>query len=47
MKIRAEQKNSRQTARKVRLLANQVKDLSLIEALRQLALMERKVLLFF
>ncbi len=42
MKIRAEQKNSRQTARKVRLLANQVKDLSLIEALRQLALMERK-----
>jgi large subunit ribosomal protein L22 len=42
MKIKAEQKNSRQSPRKVRLLANQVKDLSLEEAFTQLALMERK-----
>lgn len=42
MKIKAEQKNSRQSPRKVRLLANQVKDLSLKEAFTQLALMERK-----
>lgn len=42
MKIKAEQKNSRQAPRKVRLVANQVKDLSLEEAMRQLAVMERK-----
>ncbi len=42
MKIKAEQKNSRQSPRKVRLLANQVKDLSLEGAFTQLALMERK-----
>jgi large subunit ribosomal protein L22 len=42
MKIRAEQKYSRQTPRKVRTVANQVKDLGLTEALEQLALMERK-----
>ena len=42
MKIRAEQKNTRQTPRKVRLVANQVKDLSLEKALRQLAVMERR-----
>jgi large subunit ribosomal protein L22 len=42
MKIRAEQKYSRQSPRKVRLVANQVKDLGLKEALEQLALIERK-----
>ncbi len=42
MKIRAEQKNSRQSPRKVRLIANQVKDLPLEEAFEQLALIERK-----
>ncbi len=42
MKIKAEQKNSRQSPRKVRLLANEVKDLSLEEAFVQLSLMERK-----
>ena len=42
MKIRAEQKNTRQSARKVRLLANQVKDMSLEKAFEQLALMERR-----
>lgn len=42
MKIKAEQKNSRQSPRKVRLIANQVKKLSLKEAFSQLALMNRK-----
>lgn len=42
MKIRAQQNNTRQTPRKVRLVANQVKDLSLEKALRQLAVIERK-----
>jgi|GEM_PF-129446 len=42
MQIRAEQKNSRQSPRKVRLVANQVKDLPLEEAFIQLSLMERK-----
>jgi len=42
MKIKAEQKNSRQSPRKVRLLANQVKDLPLEEAFTQLAMMDRK-----
>ncbi len=42
MKIKAEQKNSRQSPRKVRLLANQVKDLSLEDAFTQLAMMDRK-----
>ncbi len=42
MKIRALQKYSRQTPRKVRTVANQVKDLDLKEALEQLALIERK-----
>lgn len=45
MKIRAEQKNSRQAPRKVRLIANQVKDLPLEEAFQQLALIERKAAL--
>jgi large subunit ribosomal protein L22 len=42
MKIRAQQKNSRQSPRKVRLIANQVKDLPLDQAFIQLSLMERK-----
>ena len=42
MQIRAEQKNSRQSPRKVRLLANQVKKLPLEQAFIQLSLMERK-----
>ncbi len=42
MKIKAEQKNSRQSPRKVRLIANQVKRLSLKDAFSQLALMNRK-----
>ncbi len=42
MQIKAEQKNSRQSPRKVRLLANQVKDLPLDQAFEQLSLMERK-----
>lgn len=42
MQIRAEQKNTRQSPRKVRLIANQVKGLSLEAAFTQLALMERR-----
>lgn len=42
MKFIAVQKNTRQTPRKVRLVANQVKKLSLEQALRQLAIIERK-----
>ncbi|MEN8252987.1 MAG: 50S ribosomal protein L22 [Patescibacteria group bacterium] len=42
MKIIATQKNVRQTPRKLRLVANQVKDLSLELALKQLAAMERR-----
>jgi large subunit ribosomal protein L22 len=42
MQIRAEQKNSRQSPRKVRLVANQIKDLPLEQAFVQLSLMERK-----
>ncbi len=42
MKISATQKNVRQTSRKVRLVANEVKDLSLEEAMRQLAVMNRR-----
>ena len=42
MKIKAQQKNSRQSPRKVRLIANQVKDLPLDQAFIQLSLMERK-----
>ncbi len=45
MKIKAEQKYSRQSPRKVRLVANVVKDLSLEKAFEQLALMERKAAL--
>lgn len=42
MIITAEQKNSRQSDRKVRLVANSVKKLSITDALKQLAVMERK-----
>lgn len=42
MKIRAVQKYSRQSPRKVREVANQIKKLSLTEAITQLALVERK-----
>jgi large subunit ribosomal protein L22 len=42
MKIKAEQKNSRQSPRKVRLVANQVQHLPLVQAFAQLALIERK-----
>ena len=42
MKIRAEQKTTRQSPRKVRLVANQVKGLSLEQAFAKLALMERR-----
>lgn len=45
MKIKAEQKNSRQSPRKVRLIANQIKDLPLEEAFKQLALIEQKAAL--
>ena len=42
MQIIAEQKNTRQTPRKVRLVANSVKNLPLEQALKQLAVGERK-----
>ena len=42
MIIKAEQKNTRQTARKVRLVAFAVKDMSLEEAIKHLAVMERR-----
>lgn len=42
MLIKAVQKYTRQTPRKVRLVANQVKDLSLEEAMKQLAVIEKK-----
>ncbi len=42
MKIKAEQKYIRQSPRKVRLVANQVRKLSLEKAMRQLAVIERK-----
>lgn len=41
MQIKAQQKNSRQSPRKVRLIADQVKGMSLEKAFAQLALMER------
>ncbi len=41
MQIKAQQKNSRQSPRKVRLIADQVKGMSLENAFAQLALMER------
>ncbi len=42
MLIKAVQKYTRQTPRKVRLVANQVKDLSLEEAMKQLSMIEKK-----
>ncbi|MBT4123917.1 MAG: 50S ribosomal protein L22 [Candidatus Pacebacteria bacterium] len=42
MQIKAEQKNTRQSARKVRLVANAVRKLSLQDAMEQLAVIERK-----
>jgi large subunit ribosomal protein L22 len=42
MKITATQKQIRQTPRKMRLVANQVKDLSLEQAMRQLAVIDRR-----
>lgn len=42
MIITATQKNTRQTPRKVRLVANQVKDLSLEAAITQLGVMQRR-----
>lgn len=42
MQIKAEQKNTRQSARKVRLVANTVRKLSLKDAMEQLAVIERK-----
>ncbi|MBU0576550.1 50S ribosomal protein L22 [Patescibacteria group bacterium] len=42
MKITATQKQVRQSPRKMRLVANQIKDLSLEQAMRQLAVMDRR-----
>ncbi|PIR62861.1 MAG: 50S ribosomal protein L22, partial [Candidatus Pacebacteria bacterium CG10_big_fil_rev_8_21_14_0_10_42_12] len=42
MIIRASQQNTRQTPRKVRLVANTVKGMSIEAALRQLAVIERR-----
>lgn len=42
MIITATQKNSRQTALKVRLVANQVRKLSLVDAMEQLSVIEKK-----
>ena len=41
MEIKASQRDIRQTPRKVRLVANTVKELSLEQAIRQLAVMQR------
>lgn len=42
MIIKATQKNTRQTALKVRLVANQVRKLSLADAIQQLAVMQKR-----
>jgi len=42
MIITATQKNTRQTALKVRLVANQVKDLPLIDAVKQLGVIQKR-----
>ncbi|HPS40669.1 MAG TPA: 50S ribosomal protein L22 [Candidatus Woesebacteria bacterium] len=42
MIIKAEQKNTRQPARKVRLVADVVKEMSIIDAIKQLAVINRK-----
>ena len=45
MQFKVTQKNTRQSSRKVRLVANTVKDLSLEGAIRQLAVIERRATL--
>jgi len=45
MLIKATQKNTRQTPRKVRLVANTVKNLELTEAIKQLSVIERRATL--
>ncbi len=45
MIIKATQKNTRQTPRKVRLVANTIKDLPLEQAIKQLAVIERRATL--
>ena len=42
MIIKAEQKNTRQTSRKVRLVADVVKKMSIVDAIHQLAVINRK-----
>lgn len=42
MIIKAEQKNTRQTSRKVRLVADVVKKMSIVDAIKQLAVINRK-----
>jgi large subunit ribosomal protein L22 len=42
MIIKAEQKNTRQTSRKVRLVVDVVKDMSLVDAINHLAVINRK-----
>lgn len=42
MTIKAEQKNTRQTSRKVRLVADVVKKMSIADAIRQLAVINRR-----
>ncbi|AKM81170.1 MAG: 50S ribosomal protein L22 [Candidatus Pacebacteria bacterium GW2011_GWF2_38_9] len=42
MIIKAEQRNTRQTSRKVRLVADVVKKMSIVDAINQLAVMNRK-----
>lgn len=45
MQFKVTQKNTRQTPRKVRLVANAVKDLPLDQAIKQLAVIERRATL--
>lgn len=45
MQFKVTQKNTRQTPRKVRLVANAIKDLPLEQAIRQLAVIERRATL--
>jgi large subunit ribosomal protein L22 len=42
MIIKAEQKNTRQTSRKVRLVVDVVKEMSIVDAIKQLAVINRK-----
>ncbi|MDH5533573.1 MAG: 50S ribosomal protein L22 [Candidatus Pacebacteria bacterium] len=45
MQFKVTQKNTRQTPRKVRLVANTIKDLPLDQAIKQLAIIERRATL--